>query len=77
MDRTVYGLSVEEQVDLNSEDEEFFGEQNTDLVAGDYRSSSSIDSEEYEEGCFLDETELQRRVLRSSESNMNPWIKTV
>ena len=33
MDRTVYGLSVEEQVDLDSEDEEFFGEQNTDSVA--------------------------------------------
>ena len=30
MDQTVYGLSVE---GLDSEDEEFFGEQNTDSVA--------------------------------------------
>ena len=33
MDQTVYGLSVEEQVGLDNEDEEFFGEQNTDSVA--------------------------------------------
>ena len=38
----MYELSVEEQVDLNNEDEEFFGEQNTDSVAGDSRSSCSL-----------------------------------
>ena len=61
---------MEEQVDLDSEDEEFFSERNTDSVASD-SSSCSSDSEEHEEEGVLDETELQRRVVRSSESNVN------
>ena len=73
MDRTVYGLSVEEQVDLDSEDEEFFGEQNTDSVAGD-SSSCSSDSEEYEEGGVLDEGDCHLHYDNCVGQNKNNYV---
>ena len=61
----VYGLTPEEQTHLESEDEEFFGEQceSEENQGSEYES----DQEEVEEQGIIDDIELETRILRASE----------
>lgn len=61
----VYGLTAEEQAELESEDEDFFGEEPE--PEGDSVSECKSDSDEVEEQGILDDSELQRRIIRATE----------
>ena len=61
----VYGLTPEEQVHLDSDDEEFFGEQPES--EGNKDDEYQSDQEEVREQGILDETELGSRILRATE----------
>lgn len=59
--RTVYGLTSDEQAELESEDEEFFGELEESQAT---ESENEGDHEEFGEQGILDQSELEARVLR-------------
>ena len=64
-ERTVYGLTEEESRELDSDDDEFFGEINENRRLADSESGSDLsEGEEIEEDGILDENELESRVLR-------------